>query len=113
MMVCLSPMRASPYRSLSITRMKPRASRTRPAVGKVIALITGTDIVKGGQTMMPFDMTAQLAPIFYGMVALLAVSSVAIAANAFGPSIANLISHYMRRNKPRLPTRGRIVPASA
>jgi hypothetical protein len=93
--------------------MKPRVPRTRRQVGKAIAHIIGTDIVKGGQTMMPFDMTAQLAPIFYGMVALLAVSSVAIAADAFGPSVANLISHYMRRNKPRLSTRGTIVPTSA
>ena len=63
--------------------------------------------------MMVFDMTAQLAPIFHGMIALLAVSSAAIAASAFGPSITNRFLHFRRRNKSGIARPGTIVPASA
>jgi hypothetical protein len=64
-------------------------------------------------TMLAFDMTAQLAPIFVGMVALLAISSTAIAANAFGPSIASWFMHFTRRNKPTISRRGTIAHAPA
>lgn len=63
--------------------------------------------------MMVFDMTAQLAPIFHGMVALLAISSAAIFASALDRDVANRWLHFKRRNKPGISRRGTIVPASA
>lgn len=70
--------------------------------------------------MFVFDMTAQMAPIFHGMVALLALCGAAITANAFGTNLTKVFLTVVRRNKtvmrdnkPRVSRRPSIVPASA
>ena len=63
--------------------------------------------------MMTFDVTAQLAPIFSGMVALLAISGVAITASALVPTVGKLTTYFTRANKPTLPTGPAVAAARA
>ena len=63
--------------------------------------------------MMTFDMTAQLTPVFVGLVALLALSSAAIVANAMTPHFLARWTKLTRRDKRRVTRHGTVVHASA
>jgi hypothetical protein len=63
--------------------------------------------------MMVFDMTAELAPVFYGMVSLLAVCGVGIIASSLPRALAKGMLPTGFRSKARPAATNAVVHASA